>query len=321
MASADSGLTDKQRAILTSVLPAGSGVGRDRVESGSQSYPVNGKRIVRFREDDGYAKSFAFQWGIYQLVQYDSSNGTALYRDRFLRETGWKEPTSDSILEAGCGAGAFTQHLLATGGNVVSVDFSTAVDVAAEHNESDRVVFCQADILRLPFQDDSFDRVFCHGVLQHTPDPKAAFRSLLRVLRPGGIISFDIYKRDWRIRPWKSKRLWRWLTTRLDHRTLLSVLQWYIPKWLPIDTALKSIPLFGNYLGAVIPCWNYFQRRELTKEQLVTWAIMDTFDALSPKYDIPASLREVRGWFKEAGISQYEVHEGGNGVVGNGVKV
>jgi SAM-dependent methyltransferase len=162
--------------------------------------------------------------------------------------------------------------------------------------------------------------VFCHGVLQHTPNPRAAFDSLLRVLRPGGKISIDVYKKDWHVRPWKSKRLWRWLTTRLDHETLLRILRWYIPKWLPIDTALKSVPYFGNYLGAVVPCWNYFRRPELTKEQLVTWAIMDTFDALSPKYDIPASLGEVERWFRDAGITQFEVREGGNGVVGNGVK-
>lgn len=97
-------------------------------------------------------------------------------------------------------------------------------------------------------------------------------------------------------------------------------MHWYIPKWLPIDTALKSMPYFGNYLGAVVPCWNYFHRKELSKEQLVTWAIMDTFDALSPRYDTPASLGQVRRWFKQVGFSHFEVREGGNGVVGNGVK-
>ena len=56
----------------------------------------------------------------------------------------------------------------------------------------------------------------------------------------------------------------------------------------------------------------------MSKEQLVTWAIMDTFDALAPKYDIPASLSEVRQWFKEAGFEDVEVRKGGNGVVGNG---
>ena len=112
----------------------------------------------------------------------------------------------------------------------------------------------------------------------------------------------------------------RWLTTRMNQQRLLWILKWYIPKWLPIDTAIKKIPVYRGNFGSVIPCWNYFRRKELSKEQLVTWAIMDTFDALAPKYDIPASLSEVRQWFKEAGFEDVEVRKGGNGVVGNGRK-
>jgi SAM-dependent methyltransferase len=318
--SSESRLTQTQQKVLGSVLPEGSNIAPERIEIGDRTYPIEPSGIVRFRQDDGYAQSFAFQWTTYQLVQYDSHNKTSLYGGRFKRETGWGRADGEVILEAGCGAGAFTQHILGTGASVVSVDFSTAVDVAAQHNKSERAVFCQADILDLPFSGGSFDGVFCHGVLQHTPSPEKAFHSLARVLKPGGRLSIDVYKKDLSIRPWKSKRLWRWLTTRMEHERLLALLRWYIPKWLPIDTRLKSIPLLGNYFGAVIPCWNYFRRKELTQEQLVTWAIMDTFDALSPKYDIPATLGDVRRWFRDAAFTQFEVRDGGNGVVGNGVK-
>lgn len=321
MSEVEAGLTAARRALLERVLPTGSVIGAEAVRVGSNESCVrNG--IVRFRDDDGYASSFALQWGRFQLEQYDSTNGTQLYGRRFARETGWPQTGLDGelILEAGCGAGAFSLHLLRTGASLVSFDYSSAVDVAASHNPEGRAVFCQADILSMPFRDSAFDRVFCHGVLQHTPDPKASFMALCRVLRSGGRLSIDIYQKDWRIRPWKSKRLWRWLTVRMDQGRLLSFLEWFIPKWLPIDTALKSIPFFGNYLGAVIPCWNYFRRSELSKAQQRAWAIMDTFDALAPRYDIPATLGEVRAWFREAGFTDFEVREGGNGVVGNGVK-
>ncbi len=46
----------------------------------------------------------------------------------------------------------------------------------------------------------------------------------------------------------------------------------------------------------------------------------DTYDALAPTYDIPVRLSEVEHWFIEAGYTDYQVREGGNGVVGNGVK-
>lgn len=44
----------------------------------------------------------------------------------------------------------------------------------------------QADICELPFQDNSFDLIFCNHVLEHIPDDRKAIRELFRVLKPGG---------------------------------------------------------------------------------------------------------------------------------------
>ena len=43
------------------------------------------------------------------------------------------------------------------------------------------------DIQRLPFEDESFDMIFCSHVLEHVPDDRLAMRELLRVLRPDGL--------------------------------------------------------------------------------------------------------------------------------------
>ncbi|MGB2408558.1 MAG: class I SAM-dependent methyltransferase [Paracoccaceae bacterium] len=314
-------LSSVRFAILNRAL-AGFKCEADSVMHKGRNLNIEGG-VVRFRQEEGYSDSFALQWHEFQKDQYDTHNGTDLYRRRYLKETGWPDDGSlkgELIMEAGCGAGAFSQHILSSGADLLSFDYSTAVFVANEHNRDGRVAYCQADILDMPFEEESFDKVFCHGVLQHTPDPKGSFLALCGMVKPGGRISVDVYKKDFKIAPWKSKRLWRWLTTRMNQQRLLRVLKWYIPKWLPIDTAIKKIPYIGGILGSVIPCWNYFRRKELSKEQLVTWAIMDTFDALAPKYDIPASLSEVRQWFKEAGFEDVEVRKGGNGVVGNGRK-
>ena len=302
-------LTTNQVSLLDRVLPAGAKVG-----------PQNGG-VVRFLEDSGYNDSFALQWTKFQLNQYDAVNGTSIYRDRYLRETGWPGEGLDGevILEAGCGAGAFTCHLAKTGADLISFDYSAAVDVAAEHNGNGRVVFAQADILDMPFVDGVFDRVFCHGVLQHTPDPEQAFKELSKRVRPGGLLSVDIYHRDGKIRPWKSKYIWRPITTRMDQKKLMAFLEWFIPKWLPLDTVIKKIPYLANYLGAIIPCWNY-HFTNLPKDQLVEWAIMDTFDALSPAYDKPTTKDELTRWFTDCGYAEFEVREGGTGLVGNGKK-
>jgi ubiquinone/menaquinone biosynthesis C-methylase UbiE len=278
--------------------------------------------VARFRQDDGYNASFAKQWKAFQLTQYDDYNKTNITRDRYLKETGWPDSNlvGEFILEAGCGAGRFTRLLASTGASLLSFDYSSAVEVSHEQNgHFSNVAFAQADILELPFKENCFDRVFCHGVIQHTPSPSAAFHALNRVLKPGGKFSFDVYHRDGRIRPWKSKYIWRPITKRMNPDKLMALLEWYIPKWLPVDTLIKRVPILGNYIGAFIPCWNYFYTN-LPKTQQVQWAIMDTFDALAPAYDIPVTRQDVVGWFQAAGYSEFEVHEGGTGLVGNGVK-
>jgi SAM-dependent methyltransferase len=298
-----------------------------RVELGSGELLIDGvpyrfeNGVLRLRRGDGYNASFALQWKRFRLNQYDHVNGTRLTADRFARGTGWplQGLEGEIILEAGCGAGRFTRILAETGATIVACDYSSAVDVSAEVNgRFENVIFLQADILDLPFRSGSFDRVFCHGVLQHTADPARAFRALRAALRPGGSLSVDIYHKDGRIRPWKSKYLWRPLTTRMRPERLLTVLEWFVPRWLPFDTWVKRIPYLGVYLGSVVPCWNY-QHTPLSAEQKRLWAIMDTFDALSPRFDKPATRGVLEGWFRDGGFAGYEVREGGNGLLGNGI--
>ncbi len=306
------------RSLLVEVMAAEVHLAAGELQVGSRTVPVR-DGVVRFREDSGYNKSFALQWNRFKTNQIDAVNGTHLSMKRF-DETGWRieELAGCSVLEAGCGAGRFTRILAESGARLVSFDYSAAVDACRENNgKFNNVTLMQCDIFDMPFRHGAFDYVFCHGVLQHTPDPKGAFMALARLVKPGGRLSVDVYRKDGLIRPWKSKYLWRPLTTRMKPERLLRFLEWFIPRWLPVDTAIKRIPYAGNYLGSIIPCWNYYLT-DLADEQKVAWAIMDTFDALAPAYDIPARLEDVRAWFGELGWTDIEVRPGGNGVVGNG---
>jgi len=318
-ADATAGFGERQWAILERVLEAPKS-GRDGIVLDGKSVPCR-DGILRFRQHSGYNRSFELQWRAFQLNQYDSVNGTTLYRDRYKLMSGW--PTEglggELILEAGCGAGAFTCHLVATGADLVSFDYSGAVEVAAQHNASPRAVFAQADLLDMPFREGSFDRVFCHGVLQHTPDPAAGFRALDRCLKIGGRMSIDIYAKDGRIETYKAKYLWRPITTRMEPERLMAFLRRFIPLWLPLDTVIKRVPFFGRYLGAVVPCMNYFWT-DLSAEQKREWAIMNTFDALAPPYDLPATEDEVRGWFEAAGYTDLFVRNYHGFVHGTGRK-
>ncbi|MFK7049792.1 MULTISPECIES: class I SAM-dependent methyltransferase [Flavobacterium] len=50
----------------------------------------------------------------------------------------------------------------------------------------------KADICNLPFQDNSYDIIFCNHVLEHIPDDTKAMQELYRVLKPGGMGIFQI---------------------------------------------------------------------------------------------------------------------------------
>jgi SAM-dependent methyltransferase len=52
-----------------------------------------------------------------------------------------------------------------------------------------------ADGERLPFDDEAFDFVFAHGVVQYTPDSRALVEECRRVLKPGGEAVFQVYNR------------------------------------------------------------------------------------------------------------------------------
>ena len=50
----------------------------------------------------------------------------------------------------------------------------------------------KADICNLPFEDNSYDIIFCNHVLEHIPDDTKAMQELYRVLKVGGMGIFQI---------------------------------------------------------------------------------------------------------------------------------
>ncbi len=50
----------------------------------------------------------------------------------------------------------------------------------------------KADICNLPFEDNSYDIIFCNHVLEHIPDDTKAMQELFRVLKKGGMAILQI---------------------------------------------------------------------------------------------------------------------------------
>ena len=270
-------------------------------------YPIK-DGIPRFIAQDNYASSFGYQWNRFKLEQIDSANGTGLSEQRFYSETGWSPEwlRGKWVLDAGCGAGRFLDVATKSGAEVVGVDISSAID-AAKANLAGRknVHFVQASIFDLPFRAGAFDACYSIGVIQHTPEPQAALRALPKVLKPGGHIAVTIYER----KPWttlNAKYLVRPLTKRMGEETLLRGIQRAMPVLFPLTSALFSFPVIGRVFAFMIPVANYVHETNLSRQQRYDWAVLDTFDMLSPQYDQPQTHDEAASALGDEGVAEIE---------------
>ena len=279
------------------------------------------RHVPRFVPADNYASSFGFQWNAFRATQLDSHSGIPISRDRFFRQSRWTpaEMAGKRVLDIGCGAGRFAEIALSTGAHVMAIDYSSAVDACfANLGPHPRLSVVQADVYHLPIKPGSFDYVYCFGVLQHTPDPHRAVLALAPPVRPGGKLAIDFYARL------KANVLWpkywlRPITRRMRQERLFALVQWLVPKLLPVSRALSAVPGIGRRLRYLLPVIAYYGVYPFTGEQHREWAILDTFDMLAPAHDHPQTPATVRAWLTEAGLRDVEAERLGQ-VVGRGKK-
>jgi ubiquinone/menaquinone biosynthesis C-methylase UbiE len=103
------------------------------------------------------------------------------------------------VLEIGCGCGSEAERFARAGAHYTAVDLTNAaVSITRRRLQLAHLdgCFVQGDAERLPFPDGSFDLVYSHGVLHHTPDTPLAIREVQRVLAPGGRAIVMLYYRD-----------------------------------------------------------------------------------------------------------------------------
>ena len=102
------------------------------------------------------------------------------------------------VLEIGCGLGTDGAQFAKAGADYTGVDLTdAAIELARKRFELFGLKgdFQVADAENLGFPDESFDVVYSHGVLHHTPDIEAAVQEIYRVLKPGGRAIVMLYHR------------------------------------------------------------------------------------------------------------------------------
>jgi len=276
--------------------------------------------IPRFVPSDDYAAAFGWQWKRFRRSQLDSYTGTTISRDRLTRILGGSLEAirGKTVLEAGCGAGRFTEVLLDAGARVVATDLSSAVEANYANCANVPGYFiCQADLRQLPVAPRSFDVVLCLGVIQHTPDPEETIAALAGYVRPDGLLAIDHYSHAYPA-TW-SRRVLRALLLRLppgrSHDLALGIARALLPVHRALWRRRRGFGRLRRYLAQLSPVVDYYDAyHELSPALLAEWALLDTHDTLTDRYKHFRAPEEIRATLMALGLSNVEVSAGGNGV-------
>lgn len=119
----------------------------------------------------------------------------------------------DRFLDVGCGEGRHTigaylsQDVEAVGVDLSEKDIATAKERAEgfidKTNSNKSIEFKVANALKLPFEDNSFDKVICSEVLEHIPDYRGVLAELSRVVKDDGVLAVSVP------RAWPEEVCWR----------------------------------------------------------------------------------------------------------------
>lgn len=185
------------------------------VFSYSDSHCARPVQSVRSRLGRGMTSEQAtYSHGHHASVVKDHARRTATDSARYLIPH--IKPT-DVILDVGCGPGTITADLaaLTTQGKVIGCDAVEGVLQQASQYAASRgltnVAFQKADANALPFDDNTFDIVHCHQVLQHVKNPVAVLKEMRRVTKSGGVVAAR--EADYKTFAWYPERpeIARWM--------------------------------------------------------------------------------------------------------------
>ncbi len=115
---------------------------------------------------------------------------------QFKNEIGYKK----KVLEAGAGTCQLITYIaIGTNNDCYALDSSKrALDMGnsfAKTNNINNITYCKGDILEEIFEENTFDFIWCSGVLHHTKNAKIGFEQLSKYLKKDGIIVIGLYNK------------------------------------------------------------------------------------------------------------------------------
>ena len=102
-------------------------------------------------------------------------------------------PDCGNFLEVGCGTGRisigiakYTENISLTGIDLSTNMIKVAKDNAKEEKVDEKICFLCANGNKIPFENNSFDAVFCHNMLHHIKNPLPVLNEMARVVKKNG---------------------------------------------------------------------------------------------------------------------------------------
>ncbi len=246
--------------------------------------------------EEAVLRSFSSEWLHYEWDEraYWGQSAEDLFKSmRFALDLDHKDLRARLVCEVGIGVGGIADYVVrSTECELVGIDLSHAVDEAFRHFSGNPFLHVvQASAFAPPLGDGQFDYVYSQGVLHHTYSTRAAFRSVSRLVKPGG-------------------RLYVWVYSRYDEqRTPLRRVLYAAEAVLrPIYSRLPD-PLQTIALAPWAPLYILHQRlaaRHNPHYTTYSWreAMHAARDRWTPRYVHRHTNEQVQRWFKAAGYGQ-----------------
>lgn len=284
-------------------------------------YPIL-NRIPRFVEFHNYSDDFGFQWNRFSKTQLDSYAGIDLSEKRVERclRGELAKIKGKLVLEAGSGAGRFTEIFLKYGAILHTFDFSSAVEANARNNgDSDKLTLVQADIRQMPFPRNSYDIVVCFGVLQHTPSTEGSIQHLWEMVKPGGVLAIDHYPWGWRkfasILCGPARPILRQILLRMPRTSRFKIVKLLTDFWFPIHWKFRDNAIIQRLLKIFSPMTFHYPGIYLpNRDAYYEWALLDTHDSTTDAFKRYRTVRSIKRTLEQLGAVDIHVIYGKNGI-------
>lgn len=273
----------KGEEILTGVLSCKCGA-KYEIKNGIPRFLENWESLSDTQ------KKFEYQWKtwgkedvIFGRTKEESRQYLLKYAGFNLSESFFRGKT---VLDAGCGHGRFVEIFSEMGAKLsVGIDIGNGIEIAKWRNKDlSNTLFVQGNLLNTPFVSESFDYIWCNGVIHHTPDVKLGAKNLCETTKKGGYVNLWLYPKGgwaWEI----SQKSIRFITTKLPPKLLM----------------------FFCYM--VVPLLYFAPTYSGTNPKKNSWkhCAQVIYDWYSPKYQSHHTNKEVVDWFREFGFTQTDV--------------